>query len=228
MAIHYSLHENKLKGGDTYMALVRSIGTLDQDALMARMERRGTTLTLEDVMASLQLATEIIVEALLEGYNVVTPTANFSASIKGVFADLDDSFDPSRHSLEAKVNVGATLREAFGGATVEKTESITYAPKPSTFTDYATELKNSTATPGNGARVRGNRLKFDPADPAQGLFFVATDGTETAVTQIMTNKPSELVFLVPTLPAGDYTLVVRALFHKDVRSGTLKYTLTVA
>jgi hypothetical protein len=44
------------------------------------------------------------------------------------------------------------------------------------------------------------------------------------------NKLGELMFIVPNLLAGDYTLEVRATIHgsQDVRTGALDAMLTVA
>jgi hypothetical protein len=80
-------------------------------------------------------------------------------------------------------------------------------------------------------QVVGHRLKFDPEDAAQGIFFVADDGTETKVAVVGRNKPAELIFMVPgDLDAGEYTLEVRATLHgsNDVRVGALEAPLTVA
>ena len=60
------------------------------------------------------------------------------------------------------------------------------------------------------ATLTGHRLKHDPEDENQGVFFIATDGTETKVTVIGQNTASKLVFDIPAgLTSGDYQLVVR-------------------
>jgi len=89
--------------------------------------------------------------------------------------------------------------------------------------------RNSVLTPGGMGQLVGHRFKFDPADPEQGVFFVAPDGSSSTRVSLMgKNMPGELMFLVPdTLVAGDYLLVVRADFTKeDVRMGTLEATLS--
>jgi hypothetical protein len=78
-------------------------------------------------------------------------------------------------------------------------------------------------------RLHGHRLKFDPDDPTQGIFFVHSDHSETPVEVVGENLPAKLIFTVPALPAGDYRLTVRATVNgtTEVRSGTLDETLTV-
>jgi hypothetical protein len=77
----------------------------------------------------------------------------------------------------------------------------------------------------------GRLLRYDPADPSQGLFLVAADKTETRVERIIKVRPSEVSLIAPALPAGTYTLEVRAAFDEDgtdIRSGKLLEALTVA
>jgi len=85
-------------------------------------------------------------------------------------------------------------------------------------------------TPGGMAQVTGHRLKFDPADAAQGVYFVAEGGGETKVDVVGRNKPAHLMFIVPQgLAPGDYTLEVRAtVYSEDVRTGALDAVLTVS
>ena len=104
-------------------------------------------------------------------------------------------------------------------------------PNPVEFTDVNTGERDSLLTPGGMAQVVGHRLKFDPADAAQGISFVAEDGAETKVDVVGRNKPADLMFIVPqSLAPGDYTLEVRAVTHgsDEVRSGALDAVLTVA
>ncbi|OGB67431.1 MAG: hypothetical protein A2Y94_10395 [Caldithrix sp. RBG_13_44_9] len=84
-------------------------------------------------------------------------------------------------------------------------------------------------TRGGIGQITGHRLKFDPEDTKQGIFLVAEDGTETRITMVGVNKPSQLMFSIPSsLPAGNYTLEVRVIFSSKLRSGKLTETLSVA
>ena len=75
-------------------------------------------------------------------------------------------------------------------------------------------------------------MKFDPARSDEGLYFVATGGSQTKVSTVQKNKPSQLVFLVPSLADGTYHLEVRARMGsgtsaRELRIGRLDSTLTV-
>jgi hypothetical protein len=96
--------------------------------------------------------------------------------------------------------------------------------------DLDSNTWDSTVTPGGLGRLNGHRLKFDQADPQQGVFLVTANGTENRVELLAKHTPKELIFRVPAgLASGDYRLEVRAIFGlADLRRGALKATLSVS
>ncbi len=50
--------------------------------------------------------------------------------------------------------------------------------------------------------MTGSRLKFDPAQADEGIFFIPTGSPETKVATVHKNKPFQLVFLRPNLVGG--------------------------
>ena len=83
-------------------------------------------------------------------------------------------------------------------------------------------------TPGGMGRLTGYRLKFDPTDPNQGIFFI--NGKTTQVAVVGKNDPSELMFLVPaSLKPGDYSVEIRsAIGTGPVHTGLLANVLGVS
>ncbi|HZL11128.1 MAG TPA: DUF4469 domain-containing protein [Prolixibacteraceae bacterium] len=77
--------------------------------------------------------------------------------------------------------------------------------------------------------MRGSRLKYEVADPAQGIFLIAADDTETRVITVARNKPAQLDFLVPALNSGEYKLEIRAIIYKgkELKTGVCPGSLTV-
>jgi hypothetical protein len=79
------------------------------------------------------------------------------------------------------------------------------------------------------AQISGNRLQVDSTDPEQGIFFIASDGSETRVGVVGRNMPSTLMFLLPAeLTTGEYALEVRAKMGDALRTGSLNSVLSVA
>jgi hypothetical protein len=232
MSIRYVLFENNLTSDpNDYAATVQAAATADLDAVIDRVIQQGSTVTRADLVSALEGYFTAIEAMVLEGMNVNTPSANYSVSIKGVFNGATDSFDASRHQVTATVTPGKRFRAAIKArAQAVKGEAARPMPNPVEFTDMNSGERNSVATPGGMGRLVGSRLKVDPADAAQGVYFVAADGTATQVQVLGQNKPAELMFLVPALAAGDYTLEVRAAIRggPDVRTGALPATLAVA
>jgi len=160
------------------------------------------------------------------------PVVVGEAGRRAVCPEIADGYDPSRHQISAKVTAGKRYRRAIGErAQAVKQEAVKPKPNPLEYTDINTGERNSVLTPGGMGQLVGHRLKFDPAAPEQGVFFMAPDGSSsTRVDVVGKNKPGELMFMVPdSLAAGDYVLMIRAGFGEDdVRMGTLEATLTVA
>ena len=229
MSIRYFLRPNKLPTNpDAYVAHVKPWGTLMEEDIINRMQRQGSTITREDALAAVYLYQKTILDALGEGYNVVTDTVNYSASIRGSFPGADVSFNRSRHTIQAVVRPGKRLRFALREAAVTRIEPASRLPLPQTLYDAGSETVNHYLTPGSMARLNGRRLKYDPTDELQGIFFLDETRRETAVTQTAKLSPSELIFIVPPMPPGTYTLIVRNIPQQELLQGQLDQRLTIA
>ena len=231
MTVQYVLHENHLTSDpEDYSARVQPAGSANEEIIIERMIERGSTVTQADIVSVLTDYFSTIESLMLDGYNVNTPIANFSVSIKGVFSGLGDGYDAARHQISPIVNPGSRLRNTIKNrAQVAKKETLLPKPNPIEYMDVSTTTRNSILTPGGFGKVSGHRLKFDQDDPTQGVFFLATDGTPTRVETIGQNKPAELMFIIPALASGDYGLEVRVAFGEiGLRIGFLDATLTVS
>jgi hypothetical protein len=234
MTINYSLAENNLTSDpDDYVAMVQPVATAGLEDVIERMVAQGSTVTRADIVSVLEDFHSAVESMVLEGMNVNTPGANFRASIRGMFNGQSDGFDAARHQVWAIATAGSRYRKAIRDrAEVIKQEAVTPRPNPLEYTDMNTDERNSVLTPGGMGQIVGHRLKFDPGDAAQGIFFIAEDGgAETKVDVVGLNKPGSLMCVVPAgLAAGDYVLAVRAAWRdgEDVRTGTLDEVLTVS
>lgn len=67
-------------------------------------------------------------------------------------------------------------------------------------------------------------------DPEQGIFFLNSEKNDVVrVTNMIRNKPSELMFFIPDQLSGIYLVEVRTVFHnsKQLRIGRLSHTLLI-
>jgi hypothetical protein len=204
--------------------------SLTREDIIAKMMQRGTTVTEADTRAVLNLFFDVVSDEVADGNFVNLPLANIRVGISGVFTSITDSFDPSRHSIRATLSPGLLLSEKMQKVRLEKTLQPLPSPVILEFLNINTNTTNSVLTPGGIGQIVGEELKFNPNNPQEGIFFVAADGTETKVQIIASRTEGKLVFSIPTLPAGNYTLEVRRAYTKEniIRKGVLSDTLTVA
>jgi len=233
MPIEFTLVENRLPGNEgTYRAVVRRARTVGQKEVFERALQQGSTMTMADLAGSFETVLKAIVYLLLEGYNVCTDLANFRVTIRGPFDGRLDTFDPERHEITVQVSAGRRLRrDVHTNARVEQHRESPAAPALEFYLDVHSKREDDLVTPGGMGKVRGTLLNFDPADPRQGIFFVAVaDNQSTRVEQVAQNHPGELIFLVPPLPPGTYWIEVRARPYErgqDIRAGRLQARLRV-
>ena len=235
MPINYALFENNLTSDpDDYNAVVQITFSADTEALIQRVLEQGSTVTEADLRASAADLVQATKSLLLEGARVhFFGLADFFPRVKGVFSGPTDNFDPARHSVDVAANPGNRVRqEVRAAAQVNKVEAIKPKPSPIQFADNGSGTTNDQVTVGNIGEVAGSRLKFDPAQADEGVFFVATAGGETKVASaaVQTNQPGKVLFLIPaTLIAGTYNIEVRARVSggTELRVGRLDPVLTV-
>ena len=231
MPITYVLRENRMtEDPNDYMASVVVNHSAEMKDVIDRMVTRGSTVTRADILSVMEDFQGALESMIQDGFNVVTPFANFRVSIRGVFNGTTDSFDSSRHSILTLVNAGKRLKAfCLQNLSPMKSETPINSPSLLEFFDHNSGERNAVMTRGGIGRITGHRLKFDPEDANQGIFLIAEDGTETRITVVGMNKPSQLMFSIPgSLPPGTYTLEVRVLFTTKIRTGTLPEPLSVA
>jgi ABC-type uncharacterized transport system YnjBCD ATPase subunit len=77
-------------------------------------------------------------------------------------------------------------------------------------TDIAVGKTDGTITPDGDLLVAGDKIKIAPEDESGlGVFFVDASGAPHPLTRKLTeNLPKKLLFRVPALAAGSYTLKI--------------------
>lgn len=233
MSIVYSLHKNHLLNSPegSYRAIVHFKGAVNMEKVIDRMMEREPGITREVAAASVRLYHQTIYAYLLDGQKVVTPFGMVGVSVKGTFERQTDSFDHTRHSIEPTLTPGSELRRIIRDKSqAQQQEANSKLPNPIEYLDLASSQYDSLITPGRVAQLNGYRLKFDEADPAQGLFFIGADGSESRSSLIAKNTPRQLIFETPAgLAPGAYSLEIRSMTGGSrLRVGRLPAILTVA
>lgn len=232
MAIKYYLQPNPITpdpNDQSARAITNQIHVIE--SITREMLRRGSTITEANVRAVLKVFFEVVTDEVVEGNNVNLPLINIKPTITGVFANTVDSFDTSKHTKKAKVSSGVLLTQKLNLATIEKVTQVTASPALIQFTDVNSQTTDSILTPGGIAQVVGEELKYNPNNPAEGIYFIASDGAATKVDIVASRTEGKLVFSIPnTLTAGSYTLEVRKGYGTTnivIRTGSLNDSLQV-
>jgi len=230
MTIEYALYQNKLTGADDlYAARTLITASADLNAIADRIVEQNSVVSRTDCIAVLEASVVAVQSLLLDGARV-----NFGGlfdlypRIKGKFNSITDYYDPSRHKLDIGATPGSRVRKYVrDNAVVGKTETILPKPLALEYLDLGSATTNTTITPGSIGTLRGSRLAFNASDATEGIFIVSTGGGETKVMAIQKNKPSELVFMVPSFAYSDVYIEVRKHFSVDgeLRIGRLDYIL---
>lgn len=231
MSIKYSLLENQLTSDpDDFRAIVQDAEVETETALIERMTSRGSTATRAETLAILEEYKLAIEEAIAEGKRINTDLVNIGTSVRGVFHGSDDSFDPARHTVSINVRPGLRLAQSRTRVALEKVRNGQVGPILDQLEDALSGEKDGLLTPGGAAILRGANLKIRTDLDGSGVFFMDAEGTETAVTTLIRNKPAELIFMLPALAAGEYQIEVRTAGHGSgtLHRGRLEADLTVA
>jgi len=232
MPIKYYLTPNAVTPDpNDQFARVEANAVLNEDDIIMLMLRRGTTVTETDVRAVITLYNQVVTDSLNDGNFVNTYLANYRPGISGVFTNPNDSFDAARHTKKVTVSPGIHVNRAIQSAAVQKVSSTQPTPILSSFIDYGSD-SDSALTPGGTAEISGEQLKFDTANPAEGIFLIATDASENkADGTLIRHTQGTLIFTVPdSLASGTYRLEVRKGFgttNVNIRSGQYDTPLTV-
>ena len=181
-----------------------------------------------------------IIHALLQGKRVVTNLVHYKLSAKGIFTDENDQFDEDRHTLSASVSLGPGLRQAINNKTVtlKRGQSVQPVPRLDSYTNLHNSDPNTVLTPTYNARLDGDKLRFDPADPEQGVFLIPmadetgllADRTPIRVTDyVQADSNRTIIFRVPDgLAPGAYKLELRRRCGKTrLATATLQNALVV-
>jgi hypothetical protein len=219
-------------GSPRHIAQVQPRGTLSLDQLIDSMQERNPVGGRPATLAVLENFFAVCQDRTLEGYNLTTPLFNTRLSIKGEFDGPDDGYVAGRNTVHFSASAGVAMTKAIDTARVEKLENLARMANATQYVDVTTGNASGMLTKGGLGRISGKRLKIG-SQPGEGLFLILANGNALQITQLATNKPSELVFQLPTtgLTVGQQVhFEVRNHLNNtpELRIARLPQTLTIA
>lgn len=232
MTLKYGLTDNGLTPDEEDQRAVMYVDEVKVlEDLVDEMIGRGSTVTKAEALSVIEEYYDAMTKFLGEGYTITTPAYNVTPRIRGVFTDKKERYDPNKHRLYLSVKPKARLKEALRHIKLEYRKSNGQQPLIDELYDLVSESTNEQLTPGGIAHLNGELLKFDGADPQQGIFFKSgNQETRVVPKMVARNMPSELIFMVPaTLKKGTYQVELRTVLHgsKKLKTAKLSDEVTV-
>jgi hypothetical protein len=232
--LDYSLHDNLLtERTDDMSAQTHPKTSYDREAFINLMLQRGTLVTKTDIVAVFNNMEETAAYIIENGDTINLPLLNTGFSISGVFDGATDMFDPARHRLNVNVIKGSVLREAEKRVKLSKISAPSPQPQILEVKDSVSGKVDSTLTARGAVEIAGINIKLSGDKPETGLYFVAKNGTETKAVTIVSNKPSQVIALIPALAKGVYTIKIVTQYSgsnllKEAKTTVFTKPLTVA
>ena len=173
---------------------------------------------------------------LCDGFAVNTGYFTAMPVVRGVFLNPNETFDPQRHTLQFQFTQGELMRREIEDVEVKIMGVAETGLYIGQVEDMKSRTVNEVLTPGFNLRVTGTKLRVVGDKPGVGIFFretVTNTATKVDEGDIVINNPSELMIIIPALPAGTYQLEITTQYStgnkllKEVRSAVFDRPLTV-
>ncbi|MFA8437104.1 MAG: DNA-binding domain-containing protein [Marinifilaceae bacterium] len=202
------LYDNVLTADpNDYFGKVKPLGTLDNEAIAEELMKEGTEYKKETLMDILDRSDRIKVAKMAEGYSINTGVYHSHIGVNGVFRGATDRFDPQEHRIIASFTSSSALRNELKKTQVEIVGTAATDPVIGKVIDNLTSAEDSTITPNNVIAIKGSKLKIAGDDASVGVYLInQTDSSRHKCSQIVSNKPKELVVMLPDLEVGNYKL----------------------
>ena len=233
MAVEYALYTNHLTEEDNFSARIQNPRNKSIAKTIEQMTDEGSILTDVESNTVIHAFFKHLAKGLKDnGECLQSEYLNMSLSMKGVFDDENDTFDPTRHEIVLNITPGEFLTKVLGEIELKKIKAApSVKPLINKFYDVFSKTTTQMSVPGM-VELKGENLKVDEEAADEGVFLInKADSSETKVTDIHTNKPGTIQFVAPTgLGSGTYEIEVRNRPYrlKDLRTGRLATTVTVA
>ncbi len=149
------------------------------------------------------------------------PTSGGSSSTPDGFNNAEQI------NADVAISLTAEARDTWrAGLTIQSQGEVgKLSPQVDAILSQETGAQDKYA-PGTLIDIRGENLRFDKADLAQGVFFRSGNAAEVRATVYGTVTPSSLSVLVPGTLSGPLTVRVAAFINGSVRTFTYMTHIT--
>jgi len=205
--IDFCLKENELIGPKSkkFRAQVINSRSYTFDDIAKHLLKHNTGLSSSVIYGLWEGIKDAVEEYISDGGSINTELFRVRPSIKGVFNNMEDGFDASRHKIKLNLRPGRLLKDIPEKLRVRKLNSSSKAFILS-VTDIKTGSVNEVLTPGKNIKIIGQSVKIDGNNPTNGLYFIPEKASEQPVkielSEFVMNNPSQIIAVIPKLNKG--------------------------
>ena len=207
------LYENSLTDNpNDYIARVATERSLSiADICGSAASRGGADISAAAIEHGARLFFKEMVYQICDGYSINAEYFTAACQIKGVFNSPSESFNPKKHTIAFQFHQGAAMRSELENISVNIMGVAETGISIAQVIDIKSGSVNEYVTPGRNLRIKGSKLKIAGTHEAVGIYLVHTASGQrfkVDASDIVTNNPSEMMIIVPTLEGGQYTLEI--------------------
>ena len=211
------LYENYLTTDpNDYTARVNSEKTIGVNEIcQSAVTRGGADISAKAMKHAAELFLDEMNYQIFDGYSVNVGYFTATAAIQGVFNSPMEKFNQEKHRLLIQYTQGEITRRGLSDVEVDVLGVATNGSYIAQVTDIRSGTVNELLTPGRNLRIAGNKIKIAGDEYVLGVYFVNTTSearTRVDEIDIVTNNPSEVLVVIPNLPAGNYRLEIMTRF----------------
>ncbi|TRX71808.1 DNA-binding domain-containing protein [Carboxylicivirga sp. M1479] len=224
MPLKYRLTPNTLRTySGKYLAIPSDNESHTMDDIIEMMIAKGSTVTKAEALAVIEEYHQAIETLITEGARVQTELFSISSSINGCFNSESESFNRDHHHVSINLKAEKRLKNCLHKIKVKKLNTAKREPSIQSLLNHFNKSKDSNFSAGQLLSIKGVYLKFNEADPQQGVYFIDKHKTSFKASNVIKNKPGELMCFIPdALTKGNFTLEIRAMVYrtKTIRTGS--------
>ncbi len=230
MPLQVTLVENTLHNGLPLRPRVVNRVTVEFEEIL-RFMAMDTALEEDDMRLAVDRLKKALVFYTAKGNAVQTPLGIFAAHVRGERngSPVTPDIGPQGMKLRYRPNRGF-YQEIQNRLAISVEEQLNpKLPVISTLTNVDQPAAADELSPGQLFHIVGARLAFHTEAEDEGVFFVDAAGTGYRATVYSRHGTKIVDGKVPDLPAGPYTVQLRARRTEgcELRNGTYANTITV-
>ncbi|MEX2445566.1 MAG: DUF4469 domain-containing protein [Alkalispirochaeta sp.] len=231
MSLQVTLVENTLNNGLALRPRVVNRIAVEFEEIL-RLMSMDTALEEVDMRLAVERLKMALVFYLAKGNSVETPLGIFAAHVRG--ARNGDPVTPeiTRDGMVIRFRPNRTMHRDIQTSLALSMEDQMDPKRPriTALMNVENVEAENQVSPGELVHLVGSRLSFEIEAADEGLFFVNESGQEFRTTVYSRHGTKIVDCKVPELPAGTYTLELRARPRKgaELRTGEYANTVTVS